>query len=513
LNLRKKKLFFFLILIFLLKTKDHCYGLRTKLLQAHESTIRQLNRFYETMLIQINKYEKETVDQFVNKNENKNRLVKLIDEVSVFHHDWTNYLKRLTIDEDQIVKTKKIAEGIKIKLEVEKHQIEGYIFNEKIMKFEKNHMDLSQNLLGSMSYEKMPVQVTDNSDLINNNNTFQKIYMKETIKGIFSMNKTTPQINSPFINFTNSCTISHKQVKVNKVGLLENGKIVATVTNNTDNYVTMLLFSKNGEFLNEAKDERFFNRLEMATNRNLVVFFGSLGLQRKEQTMTQTQLHNGNIGFNNNSNNTVCVKGLKILDEVFNTVKKVNTNFDIVSINANDSKIFCLLDSSSNGAHTIVENNLPKLTINKQSTSRISNISMTGIIKIYNWELGMLKSVGQNVNPELPFYIETPIFQILFAKGKLFLRKDNVITIIDEKFGKLVSKLECNYKVITNGSNSNIIAISRDSDRLIHLSPNGVKFCEKRLIDFPANIQPIIESNNSISFFDRDDLILYKVTQ
>ena len=111
--------------------KEHCYNLRSKLLQSHETTIRQLNRFYESMLLQVNKYEKETVDQFVNRNDNKTRLIKLIDEVSVFHHDWTTYLKRLSIDDDQVAKSKKIAEGIKIKLEVERQQLDGYIFNEK----------------------------------------------------------------------------------------------------------------------------------------------------------------------------------------------------------------------------------------------------------------------------------------------------------------------------------------------------------------------------------------------
>ena len=113
----------------------------------------------------------------------------------------------------------------------------------------------------------------------------------------------------------------------------------------------------------------------------------------------------------------------------------------------------------------------------------------------------------------MPFYIETPVFQILVTKGKLFLRKDNVITIIDEKLGKLISKLECNYKTLTNGSTSNIIAVSRDSDRLVYLSSSGVKFCEKRLIDFPVNLQPIVEADNCISFFDKDDFILYKVIQ
>ncbi len=43
-------------------------------------------------------------------------------------------------------------------------------------------------------------------------------------------------------------------------------------------------------------------------------------------------------------------KCLIVLDEVFNTVKKVNTNFDIVSINANDSKIFWFLLLNDNVA-------------------------------------------------------------------------------------------------------------------------------------------------------------------
>ena len=49
----------------------------------------------------------------------------MIDEVSVFHHDWTTYLKRLSIDDDQVGRTKKVAEGIKIKLEVERQQLDG----------------------------------------------------------------------------------------------------------------------------------------------------------------------------------------------------------------------------------------------------------------------------------------------------------------------------------------------------------------------------------------------------
>jgi hypothetical protein len=500
--------------------KEHCYNLRSKLLQSHETTIRQLNRFYESMLLQVNKYEKETVDQFVNRNDNKTRLIKLIDEVSVFHHDWTTYLKRLSIDDDQVAKSKKIAEGIKIKLEVERQQLDGYIFNEKLMKFEKNHIDITQNLLGSMGFEKLLVQITDNSDLTNSNKTFQKIYLKETIKGYFAQNNKSNngQINGPFIhNFgATSCSIPQKSIKVNKVKLLDNGKIVVSITNNTEHFTTLLLFTKNGEFMSESKDERFISRLEVATNRNFIVAFFSLGHQRKDQaitTQTGCQFNNNTdrFGFNNQST-SVNFKNIKILDEFFNTIKKININFDVVSINANDSKIFCLTESQGYSLNNS-SLDITKLSLNKQTTSGVqytNNTNNSGLIKIYNWELGLLKSIGQNVNPDVPYYIETPIYQILVTKGKIFLRKENVVSIIDEKFGKLVSKLECNYKLLTNGSNSNIIAISRDSDRLIYLSPNGVKFCEKRLVDFPVNLQPIVESNNTISFFDKDDLILYK---
>ena len=151
------------------KIKEHCIDLRNDVQLATETTIQYINELNQSMINRINDYEKICIDQYENEQEYKEKFVRIIKEMRSFHKEWENYLKMLTIDDDEILNAIELAKSKKSNLDIEKKHLKGFTFNNQLLKFNKNILEIDKNILGSLNLNKINI-LFENLDKTNVSN-------------------------------------------------------------------------------------------------------------------------------------------------------------------------------------------------------------------------------------------------------------------------------------------------------------------------------------------------------
>ena len=135
-------------------------------------------------------------------------------------------------------------------------------------------------------------------------------------------------------------------------------------------------------------------------------------------------------------------------------------------------------------------------------------------VSIYNWSIELVKKIGQNKNPILPFYFAFSsylkfyvmfgrcYFLVRYYKPHLHCESKNYMRIVDERNGKLVKIVE-NVSDYFIDSNYNLIVSNAKSIRYLTLNGDAQREIIQNDIKFLYN------ENKILSFFDTSRFIIY----
>ena len=132
------------------RIKEHCIELRAEVQLATESVIQQMNEFNEKFIDKIDKYEKECIRVFEVKKEQKEEFNKLVDEMKMFHNEWTDYLGQYKMNDKVLNEANAASIIINEKGDKEKANLDHLIFNGNMMRFIKNNNILNESFLGTL---------------------------------------------------------------------------------------------------------------------------------------------------------------------------------------------------------------------------------------------------------------------------------------------------------------------------------------------------------------------------
>ena len=135
--------------------KEHCSKLRNEVQLETEILIQKIQKFNENMINEINEYESKQVSSLEKNNLPTNDFNDFVDETKKFHENYVKYLKNYEIDNSEIEKAIKESKKLFKRFFGENQKLKKNIFNENMIKYEKNNLKVFQNILGSLFLEKI----------------------------------------------------------------------------------------------------------------------------------------------------------------------------------------------------------------------------------------------------------------------------------------------------------------------------------------------------------------------
>jgi hypothetical protein len=133
----------------------------------------QINELNKELIDEINQYEKEQVQSLKIDEETSKQLSQTVNELEVFHLKWSKYLRQNQINDAVIIEANESANQLNKKAQAGRAKLDNLIFNENILKFEKNSNRLSASILGSLKNEGVKE---------NKNSILSDLQMKDLMK-------------------------------------------------------------------------------------------------------------------------------------------------------------------------------------------------------------------------------------------------------------------------------------------------------------------------------------------
>ncbi len=121
----------------LCQIKDHCLSLRQKVDLAAEQAIEEIQLNREDLMQQIDSYEISTGQTFKNDQLSKDEFERSASECSSFSAQWRAYLKKVRINEEDILNTYDSAVALKTETERKIVQLNTLVFGRKLIDFER----------------------------------------------------------------------------------------------------------------------------------------------------------------------------------------------------------------------------------------------------------------------------------------------------------------------------------------------------------------------------------------
>ena len=132
------------------KVIDHCHNVRTEIELFAEGMLNLIGEMRNALVAEINAYQKECLKKFEKKGNYKIEMTKELDKMREFQYKWTLFLRQLEPDEEQLAKANESALQFRHTLDNEIIKLNEFVFNNKILNFNKNSQSLRENLLGSI---------------------------------------------------------------------------------------------------------------------------------------------------------------------------------------------------------------------------------------------------------------------------------------------------------------------------------------------------------------------------
>jgi len=135
------------------KIKEFCIDLRNEVQLTTEEFIQQMSKHRDKFIEEIDEFQKKTIQAYQPNEKSKEEFSETVKELENFHFEWSQYLKRTKISDQDILNAIEQANRLREKADQTKINLINFIFNGGILKFNKNSKNLEKSILGSLDLE------------------------------------------------------------------------------------------------------------------------------------------------------------------------------------------------------------------------------------------------------------------------------------------------------------------------------------------------------------------------
>jgi hypothetical protein len=161
------------------KIRDHCDKVRNDMELAIEQAHEKLDEIHKDFMDEIDDYEKECQEKFKLIQQNKVDIDKALNDSNELLSKSNHLLQQFKIDQTQLSKLFESAQSLLIILEQLKDEIQRDMFNESLLKFEKQ-ITFDSNVIGKIVKQNIELYFLENIENMQkldfNHNTKWNIY-------------------------------------------------------------------------------------------------------------------------------------------------------------------------------------------------------------------------------------------------------------------------------------------------------------------------------------------------
>jgi hypothetical protein len=273
--------------------RNHCEKVRNEMQLAIEQAHAKLDEIHKDFMDEIDNHEKECQAKFKTIQQNKVDIEKAINETNELLSQSNRLLNHFKIDQTELSKLFESARSLQTNLEQIKDGIQIEMFNESLLKFEKQK-SFDSNVIGKIVRQNI------------------KLYFLENIENMRELKNFVPKtkftLNFPYLQSFKS-----------------NGYLSLYSDNNILN---LLCLDKGGNILFEKKDliknkkkEEISNLIYVSTKNNKIVYiYTHENLTKPENELIY----------------------LRSLDENFNLLAKIKLDEEPIDFDVNGENLFLL---------------------------------------------------------------------------------------------------------------------------------------------------------------------------
>ena len=107
---------------------------------------------------------------------------------------------------------------------------------------------------------------------------------------------------------------------------------------------------------------------------------------------------------------------------------------------------------------------------------------------IYNYDLVLLKTVGQQNNPTSPFYLPTGIKQFEVNKGKIYWLNNTNLQIVKQDNGELVKSVTVTAKNFIIDFDDNIVLVNNATKEINRFTADGTLVDQMAIENYTAGL-------------------------
>jgi hypothetical protein len=274
------------------KIRDHCDKVRNDMQLAIEQAHAKLDEFHKDFMHEIDNHEKKCQAKFKLIQQNKGDIEKAINESNELLSESNRLLNQFKIDQTELATLFENAQSFQIKLEQIKDEIQKEMFNESLLKFEKQK-SFDSSVIGKIVKQNIELYFLENIENMRELDFASKI----ECTGYFP-------ILQPF----------------------KSNSFLLIYSNN--NILNLLCLDKDGNTLFERKDllknkniEEFIHLYFASSKNNKMIYIGTAEKHLKQK----------NAFFN-----------LRSYDENFNLLSKIKLDKDPADYKVNGENLFIL---------------------------------------------------------------------------------------------------------------------------------------------------------------------------
>ena len=155
------------------KIEEKCLEIRNDVQLATDSAILRINELSDKLLEEIDDYKEECLDSYEMDDLSKEKFSHFIEELDQFHDQWIQYVKKIKVTDDEILRATQLANALNKKILSQEKKLNLLLFNKKLIKFVKKNID--ENSLGKISFEKPEIIDYDDLKLVNIREIFEDL--------------------------------------------------------------------------------------------------------------------------------------------------------------------------------------------------------------------------------------------------------------------------------------------------------------------------------------------------
>jgi hypothetical protein len=135
--------------------KEHCMNLRSDVQLKAEEVILKVNDISTIIIEKIDEYEKDLIELNKNNTKSLDTFNAIAEELESFHTLNTEYLNKNEVDDKKLKISNEEALNLVKKAELKINDLKNIIFDENILKFERNNEKINESLLGTLKTDKI----------------------------------------------------------------------------------------------------------------------------------------------------------------------------------------------------------------------------------------------------------------------------------------------------------------------------------------------------------------------